>query len=46
MPGNNINPQTVSWMTRNEADMAFRKRVQTIFDWIQPLDHALILDIP
>ncbi len=33
-------------MTRNEADMAFKKRVQTIFEWIAPTDDMLILDMP
>ncbi|MEZ4666827.1 MAG: methyltransferase domain-containing protein [Anaerolineae bacterium] len=31
-------------MTRNEADMAFKKRVQTIFEWINPRDDSVILD--
>ncbi|HEX2907144.1 MAG TPA: methyltransferase domain-containing protein [Phototrophicaceae bacterium] len=35
---------TIEHMTRNEADMAFKKRVQTIFEWIQPRDEAVILD--
>lgn len=39
-----INPQTIRQMTRNEADMAFKKRVQTIFEWIPPHDDARILD--
>lgn len=33
-------------MTRNEADMAFKKRVQTIFEWVNPQDQDLILDLP
>jgi SAM-dependent methyltransferase len=33
-------------MTRNEADMAFKRRVQTIFEWIDPQDEYLILDMP
>lgn len=33
-------------MTRNEADMAFKKRVQTIFEWVEPTDDKLILDMP
>lgn len=36
----------IAHMTRNEADMAFRKRVQTIFDWVQPTDGMTILDMP
>jgi SAM-dependent methyltransferase len=39
-----INEQTIQHMTRNEADMAFKKRVQSIFEWIPPRDDAVILD--
>ncbi|MBN1202175.1 MAG: methyltransferase domain-containing protein [Anaerolineae bacterium] len=39
-----IDQQTIQHMTRNEADMAFKKRVQTIFEWIPPRDEARILD--
>ena len=50
MPGEDtvraINPQVIAYMTRNEADMAFKKRVQTIFEWIEPSDDKLILDVP
>lgn len=35
---------TIEQMTRNEADMAFKKRVRTIFEWIDPRDESLILD--
>lgn len=38
--------QMLERMTRNEADMAFRKRVRTIFEWIDPQDDDLILDMP
>src|SRR5437764_10165157 len=41
-----ITPQMVAHMTRNEADMAFKKRVQTIFEWIEPSDDKVILDMP
>lgn len=41
-----IDPATIAYMTRNEADMAFKKRVQTIFDWIEPTDDKIILDMP
>lgn len=44
--GGKIDPAVIAHMTRNEADMAFKKRVQTIFDWIEPSDDKLILDIP
>ncbi len=41
-----VDPQLIARMTRNEADMAFKKRVQTIFDWVMPADEDVILDIP
>lgn len=37
---------TIQYMTRNEADMAFKKRVQTIFEWVEPTDEKWILDMP
>jgi SAM-dependent methyltransferase len=39
-----VDPKTIQHMTRNEADMAFKKRVQTIFEWIPPRDDSRILD--
>ncbi len=39
-----VDIQTIRHMTRNEADMAFKKRVQSIFEWIPPADDAVILD--
>lgn len=39
-----VDAAVIAHMTRNEADMAFKKRVQTIFDWIDPQDDDLILD--
>ncbi len=39
-----VDPQTITHMTRNEADMAFKKRVQTVFEWINPQDEDVILD--
>lgn len=39
-----IDSHLIRHMTRNEADMAFKKRVQTIFEWIPPHDEARILD--
>jgi SAM-dependent methyltransferase len=39
-----IDEQTLQRLTRNEADMAFKKRVRTIFEWIQPSDEKVILD--
>ncbi len=41
-----IDPEVIAHMTRNEADMAFKKRVQTIFEWVNPTDDMLILDMP
>lgn len=41
-----IDPELIVRMTRNEADMAFKKRVQTIFEWVEPTDDKLILDMP
>lgn len=41
-----VDKQTIEFMTRNEADMAFKKRVQTIFDWVDPTDDKFILDMP
>lgn len=39
-----IDQQTIQRLTRNEADMAFKKRVQTIFEWIEPTDDKIIFD--
>jgi SAM-dependent methyltransferase len=39
-----VDKQTIRRMTRNEADMAFKKRVETIFEWIPPGDEQRILD--
>jgi len=39
-----VDLQTIRHMTRNEADMAFKKRVQTIFEWIPPAEGMRILD--
>lgn len=39
-----IDEATIRRLTRNEADMAFKKRVRTIFEWLQPDDHKTILD--
>jgi SAM-dependent methyltransferase len=41
-----IDRQMIAHMTRNEADMAFKKRVQTVFDWVEPTDDKLVLDMP
>lgn len=39
-----VSETTIQHMTRNEADMAFKKRVQTIFEWLPPRDDMRILD--
>jgi SAM-dependent methyltransferase len=41
-----VDDATLAHMTRNEADMAFKRRVRTIFEWVAPQDGDLILDIP
>jgi SAM-dependent methyltransferase len=41
-----VDKNVIQYMTRNEADMAFKRRVQTIFEWIDPQDEDLILDMP
>src|SRR5690242_17151227 len=37
-------PEIINRMVRNEADMAYRRRVQTIFEWLQPDTGDRILD--
>ncbi|MBZ0281181.1 MAG: class I SAM-dependent methyltransferase [Anaerolineae bacterium] len=39
-----VDLKLIEHMTRNEADMAFKKRVRTIFEWIEPRDDSVILD--
>ena len=41
-----ISPETIAYMTRNEADMAFKKRAQTVFEWVNPQADSVVLDIP
>lgn len=41
-----IDRSVIQRMTRNEADMAFKKRVETIFEWIDPTPDKIILDMP
>jgi ubiquinone/menaquinone biosynthesis C-methylase UbiE len=43
MPAN-LDESMIAHMTRNEADMAFKRRVRTIFEWIPPREDSLILD--
>jgi len=37
-------PETLQRLTRNEADMAFKRRVATIFEWLPPADTPTLLD--
>ena len=39
-----VNPRALTHMTRNEADMAFKRRVRTIFEWLPPRSGARILE--
>ncbi len=39
-----VDSQMLDYMTRNEADMAFKRRVHTIFEWIKPTEDKRILD--
>lgn len=39
-----VDPDIISRMVSNEADMAYRRRVLTIFEWLKPSDTDLILD--
>lgn len=39
-----VDQETINRLTRNEADMAYRRRVQTIFEWLDPQDGDTILD--
>lgn len=39
-----ITQTTLERLTRNEADMAFKRRVQTIFEWLPPDENQRILD--
>lgn len=39
-----ITQETINHLTRNEADMSFKRRVQTIFEWLPPDDDATFLD--
>ena len=41
-----VDHNVIQYMTRNEADMAFKRRVQTIFEWIDPHYEDIILDMP
>ena len=41
-----VDSSTIEFMTRHEADMAFKRRVRTIFDFLEPSDDMRILDLP
>jgi ubiquinone/menaquinone biosynthesis C-methylase UbiE len=39
-----VDLNAIEHVTRNEADMAFKKRVRTIFEWVDPQADSVILD--
>lgn len=39
-----ITQETINHLTKNEADTSFKRRVQTIFEWLPPDDDAVFLD--
>lgn len=41
-----VDLETIQFMTRREADMSFKMRVQTIFEYVDPSDDMRILDLP
>lgn len=41
-----VDLDTIQHMTRNEADMSFKMRARTIFEYVDPTDDMLILDLP
>lgn len=41
-----VEPDIIEYMTRNEADMAFKRRVKTIFEFVNPDESMRILDFP
>ena len=40
-----VDLRAVDWMTRNEADMSFRMRARTVFEWLPLRDDSFILDL-
>jgi len=47
MRGNKmVDLETIQYMTRNEADMSFKMRARTVFEYVDPTDDMLILDLP
>lgn len=41
-----VDLDTIQYMTRNEADMSFKMRARTVFEYVDPSDDMLILDLP
>jgi SAM-dependent methyltransferase len=41
-----VDLDTIQYMTRNEADMSFKMRARTVFEYVDPTDDMLILDLP
>ena len=41
-----VDVETIAFMTRREADMSFKMRVRTIFEYVSPRDDMRILDFP
>lgn len=41
-----VDPRRIDRLLRNEADMSFRRRVRTVFDWIPLHADSLVLDLP
>lgn len=41
-----VDLDTIQYMTRNEADMSFKMRARTIFEYVEPTDDMVILDLP
>ena len=41
-----VDLETIQYMTRNEADMSFKMRARTVFEYVDPTDDMVILDLP
>jgi ubiquinone/menaquinone biosynthesis C-methylase UbiE len=44
MPPSPVSPETLQYLTRKEADMAFKRRAWTIFEWLGATEGKTILD--
>jgi glycosyltransferase involved in cell wall biosynthesis/SAM-dependent methyltransferase len=44
--GNVVDEPTMDRLTRHEPDIAFRRRVRTIMEWIPPTPGTVVLDVP